>query len=129
MMRAAILLSVLCFTSAPVFAEQSSENETITVGPWTISTTFKADKFYSCSMSRMAADDRGITFVRDQDGLALELNSPKWKLERGKAYTVRLMAGSHSVDAKALAESKACPPSALIGQTGRIEQGRVSGSS
>ena len=28
-------------------------------------------------------------------------------LERGKAYTVRLMAGSRSVEAKALAESKA----------------------
>ena len=29
------------------------------------------------------------------------------ELERGKAYTVRLMAGSRSVEAKALAESKA----------------------
>ena len=34
------------------------------------------------------------------------LNSSKWKLERGKAYTVILVAGSRSVDAKALAESK-----------------------
>ena len=32
---------------------------------------------------------------------------PKWKLERGKGYTIRLMAGSRSVEAKALAESKA----------------------
>ena len=33
-------------------------------------------------------------------------NSTKWKLERGKAYSVRLAAGPHSVEAKALAESK-----------------------
>jgi len=37
----------------------------------------------------------------------LFLESNKWKLENGKAYTVRLVAGSRSVEAKALAESKA----------------------
>ena len=116
MTRTAILLSVLSLLSAPVLAEQPSENATITVGPWTISTTFKAEKFDSCSMGREAADDLGITFVRSQDGLALELDLPKWKLERGKAYTVRLTAGSHSIDAKALAESKAVTV-ALVDQT------------
>jgi hypothetical protein len=44
--------------------------------------------------------------VRTQDGLLLLLDSPKWKLERGKAYSVRLAAGFQSVEAKALAESK-----------------------
>ena len=38
--------------------------------------------------------------------MLLLLDSPKWKLERGKAYTVRLTAGGHSVEAKALAETK-----------------------
>jgi hypothetical protein len=47
-----------------------------------------------------------IAFVRNQDGLLLTLDSPKWKLERGKAYTVRLSAGGRSAEAKALAESK-----------------------
>ena len=42
--------------------------------------------------------------MRAQDGLLLLLDSPKWKLDRGKAYTVRLVAGSQSVEAKALAE-------------------------
>jgi len=37
----------------------------------------------------------------------LFLESNKWKLENGKEYTVRLVAGSRSVEAKALAESKA----------------------
>jgi hypothetical protein len=53
------------------------------------------------------AGELGITFVRDQDGLLLFLQSNKWKLEQGKAYPVRLVAGSRSVEAKALAESKA----------------------
>ena len=48
----------------------------------------------------------GISFIRNQDGLLLNLESTKWKLERGNAYTVRLAAGSQSVDAKALAETK-----------------------
>jgi hypothetical protein len=39
--------------------------------------------------------------------LLLVLDSQKWKLERGKAYSIRLVAGSRSVEAKALAEFKA----------------------
>ena len=38
--------------------------------------------------------------------MLLVLDSQKWKLERGKAYPVRLVAGSRSVEAKALAELK-----------------------
>jgi hypothetical protein len=57
-------------------------------------------------MSR-SVDQLDITFLRTQDGLLLVLGSQKWKLEPGKAYTVRLVAGSQSVNAKALAESKA----------------------
>jgi hypothetical protein len=48
-----------------------------------------------------------ITFLRTRDSLVLFLRSQKWNLAHGKAYTVRLMAGSRSVEAKALAESKA----------------------
>ena len=88
-----------------MYAEERHE-QTVTVGPWTIGTTFKADKFDSCSMSR-SAEGLDITFLRTSDGLLLSLQSSKWKLERGKAYTIRLMAGSRSVEAKALAESKA----------------------
>ena len=88
-----------------VYAEERQE-QTVTVGPWTIGTSYKADKFDSCSMSR-STEGMDITFLRTPDGLLLFLQSPKWKLERGKAYTIRLMAGSRSVEAKALAESKA----------------------
>jgi hypothetical protein len=89
-------------TSAMAYAEE----QTVPVGPWTIATSYKGDKFDSCSMNR-SASELDITFVRSQDGLLLLLDSQKWKLERGKAYTVPLVAGSRSVEAKALAESKA----------------------
>jgi hypothetical protein len=56
-------------------------------------------------MNRSAAG-LGISFMRAQDGLLLVLDSPKWKLDRGKAYTVRLVAGSQSMEAKALAETR-----------------------
>jgi len=98
----ALLFAILLTTSA---IAQSRDSETVTVGPWAIATTYKADKFESCTMSR-SAGDLGIAFVRERDGLLVVLNSTKWKLNRGKAYPVRLVAGSHSVDAKALAETK-----------------------
>ena len=57
-------------------------------------------------MSR-STEGMDVTFLRTRDSLVLFLRSQKWNLEHGKAYTVRLMAGSRSVEAKALAESKA----------------------
>ena len=44
--------------------------------------------------------------MRAQDGLSVILASQQWKLHRGKAYPVRLTAGSRSVDANARAETK-----------------------
>jgi hypothetical protein len=81
------------------------EEQTVTVGPWTIGTSYKADDFDGCAMSR-STEGVDVTFLRTRDSLLLFLQSQKWNLERGKAYTVRLMAGSRSVEAKALAESK-----------------------
>lgn len=77
--------------------------ETVTVGPWDIATSYTGDKFLGCLMSRSAAD-LNITFRRNQDGLALLLGSPKWKLEQGKTYPVRLIAGSRSIEAQASAD-------------------------
>ena len=82
------------------------QEQTVTVGPWTISTSYKADDLDGCAMSR-STEGMDVTFLRTRDSLLLFLQSPRWNLERGKAYTVRLMAGSRSVEAKALAESKA----------------------
>jgi hypothetical protein len=92
--------------SPPTSSGAHLEEQTVTVGPWTISTSYKSDNFDGCAMSR-STEGMDITFLRAPAGLLLFLQSQKWKLERGRAYTVRLMAGSRSVDAKALAESKA----------------------
>jgi hypothetical protein len=81
------------------------ENQMVAVGPWAIARTYKANKLESCSMSRSDGELR-ITFVRAQDGLLVILESQKWKLDRGKAFPVRLTAGSRSMDAKALADTK-----------------------
>jgi hypothetical protein len=103
-MRMPFALFLVTFLTTPVLAQPRNE-QTVAVGPWTIATTYKADKLESCTMSR-SAGELGITFVRTQDGLLALFDSKKWKLDRGKAYSVRLVAGSHSVDAKALAEAK-----------------------
>jgi len=85
---------------------QARTEQIVAVGPWEVKSTYRADRFESCTMTRSAAE-LGITFARNSDGLLLLLESPKWKLERGKAYPVRLVAASDSFDAKALAETKA----------------------
>ncbi len=80
----------------------AAKQEAITVGPWNVATSYKGDRFVSCSMAR-STGELNITFLRTQDGLSLLLASQKWRLEQGKAYPVRLIAGSRSVDATASA--------------------------
>ena len=104
-MRAVLAFACLSVLTKSALAQQPPDIQPVIVGPWSIATTYKADKFENCTMTR-SVDGLGVVFVRNQQGLLLSLDSPKWKLERGKAYTVRLAAGSRSVEAKALAESK-----------------------
>jgi Extensin-like protein C-terminus len=101
--RTPVVLSLALSLGTPVLTY--AEEQTVTVGPWAIATSYKGDNFDGCSMSR-STGELGITFVRAQDSLLLLLESQKWKLERGKAYSVRLVAGGRAVEAKALAESK-----------------------
>jgi hypothetical protein len=96
------LIFSLVLTSSSVAQQQ---DQTITIGSWDIATSSKAGKFESCSMSRTVGV-LGVSFVRAEDGLLLLLDSPKWKLERGKAYPVRLTAGGQSLEVKALAENR-----------------------
>lgn len=102
-MRSLAALGLALFSVTPVIAH--AQDKTVSVGPWTIATSSKADRFDSCTMSR-SANELEVTFVRTRDGLLLLLDSSKWKLDRGKAYEVTLVAGSRSVPAKALAETK-----------------------
>ncbi|MGY8682302.1 hypothetical protein Q2941_31675 [Bradyrhizobium sp. UFLA05-153] len=102
-MRLPVAVSVVLIPVTSVIARE--QDQTTSVGPWTIATSFKAEKFDRCTMSR-SANDLDITFARSNDGLRLFLDSSKWKLERGKAYDVTLVAGARSVQAKALAEGR-----------------------
>jgi hypothetical protein len=103
-MQSPAAIICLTFLTSSAFAQQA-ENQKVPVGPWEITTTYKADKFDNCLMTRTAAE-LGISFVRNKDGVLLLLDSPKWKLERGKAYSVRLAVASQAIEAKALAETK-----------------------
>ena len=83
-MRTQVALPVALLLTTPMLAQ--AQDQTVTVGPWTIATSSKAEKFDSCTMSR-STSDLDVTFVRGHDGLLLRLDSSKWKLERGKAYS------------------------------------------
>ncbi|SHL58245.1 hypothetical protein SAMN05444159_6280 [Bradyrhizobium lablabi] len=102
-MRLPFALPLALFSATSAIAH--AQDQTVSVGSWTIATSSKADKFDSCTMSR-STNDLDITFLRTRDGLLLLLDSSKWKLERGKTYDVTLLAGSRSVQTKALAETK-----------------------
>ena len=103
-MHALHTLICLVFLTSSALAQQAQESQSVSIGPWKIATTYRADKFDNCTMTRTFADVE-ISFV-PRDGLSLFLDSQKWSLERGKVYSVRLTAGSQSVEAKALAETK-----------------------
>ncbi len=100
-----ILAVILAVSAMPALAAESSNDQTVTVGPWTIATTYKGDSFENCTMSR-SVDDLGVAFLRNNEGLLLSLDSDKWRLEVGKAYPVHLTIGSQDVEATALAASK-----------------------
>jgi hypothetical protein len=109
-MRVTLLCACILMFAHPAIAQQSRgqqlrDDQAVLVGPWTITTTFKGDKFDNCNMAR-TTPGLDVTFVRASVGLLLVLESSKWKLERGKAYSVQLVAGPRSVEAKASAELK-----------------------
>ena len=60
-MRLPVVLSLALFSATSVFAH--AQDQTVSVGPWTIATSSKGDKFDSCTMSR-STSDLNITFVR-----------------------------------------------------------------
>jgi len=74
------------------------------IGPWEIEATFKDNKFNHCAISRKV-DEVVASFLRTSDGLSLTLESPNWKLERGKNYPVRMKAGAASWNTDVAAES------------------------
>ena len=88
----------------PALALAAAESTSEKIGPWEIETTFKGDKFDRCSVHRKLDDDIVASFVRTGDDLALELESPNWKLDRGKTYPVKMNVGPLSFDTEVAAE-------------------------
>lgn len=97
-MAASISLPAATGHAAP---ESKSEN----IGPWEIEAIFKGDEFDRCSIHRSLQDDIVARFIRTGNGLSLELESPNWKLERGKNYPVKMTAGPLSFDTEVAAEA------------------------
>ncbi len=62
---AGAFLSVVhaALAATPALAQQQTDAQSVAVGPWTIATTYKADKFENCTMTRSVADLRAV-FVR-----------------------------------------------------------------
>jgi hypothetical protein len=88
----------------PTLALAAEESKSDTIGPWEIEATFKGDTFDRCSINRKLDDDIVATFVRTGDELTLELESPNWKLDRGKNYPVKMTLGPLSFDTEVTAE-------------------------
>ena len=101
-----VLLFLMGLTEALAVEETKKDN----VGPWEIEATFKDNKFDHCAISRKV-DEVVASFLCTSDGLSLTLESPNWKLDRGKNYPVRMKAGaaSWSTDVAAEANSVSVP--------------------
>ncbi|MBM3544881.1 MAG: hypothetical protein FJX44_10350 [Alphaproteobacteria bacterium] len=99
------ITAVLLLPSATLAQQANAESKSENIGPWEIEAIFKGDKFDRCSISRTLPDEVVVTFVRDGNGLTLVLESPNWKLDRGKNYPVKMALGAQSWDTEVAAES------------------------
>ena len=99
---AAAIAALIALPALPGHAVEESKSETI--GPWEIEAVFKGDTFDRCAIHREVRDGIVARFVRTGDGLSLELESPNWKLERGKNYPVKMAMGPFSFDVEVAAE-------------------------
>lgn len=95
-----VLVLLIGFTEALAVEEIKKDN----IGPWEIEATFKNNKFDHCAISRKV-DEVVASFLRTSDGLSLTLESPNWKLDRGKNYPVRMKAGAASWSTDVAAEA------------------------
>jgi hypothetical protein len=68
-MRMTASLVCLSILTSSALAQQQQESQAVTVGPWSIATTYKGDKFDYCTMTR-SASELGITFAVDAKALA-----------------------------------------------------------
>lgn len=94
--------AVVC---APSLALAVEESKAENIGPWEIEATYKSDKFDRCAISRKLENEVVARFIRTDDALTFMLESPNWKLERGKQYPVKMSLGPQSWDIDVAAEA------------------------
>ncbi len=99
--------SLFCLVSWAAPAQVAEESKSDTIGPWQIEATFKGDRFDRCSIRRMLDNDIVVDFTRTKDGMTLTLESPNWKLDRGKRYPVRMTLGAQTWDTEVAADPSA----------------------
>ena len=80
-MRAIFACAGFLILANPVFAQQRADIQAVTVGPWSIATTYEADNFENCTMTR-STPDLEVVFLRNREGLLLSLDSQKWCFEK-----------------------------------------------
>jgi hypothetical protein len=95
-----ILVAQPCLAQGPGARDQ---DESIKVGPWTILTEIDNGYFWGCSMRRTVGEIT-MGFDRLEDGLFVGLYSPRWKLQEGRSYHVRVTVGAETKQAHAKAE-------------------------
>jgi hypothetical protein len=98
------MVAVLAFLALPASGLAAEESKRDKIGPWEIEAVFKADEFDRCLINRKLDDDVVASFVRTGDALTLQLESPNWKLDRGKDYPVKMTLGPLSFDTEVAAE-------------------------
>ena len=100
--------AIAALVALPMLSAQAvEERKSEAIGPWEIEAVFDGDKFDRCAIHRDVRDGIVARFVRTADGLSLELESPNWKLDRGKTYPVKMAMGPLSFDAEVEAEPNA----------------------
>jgi hypothetical protein len=98
------MVAVLAFLALPASGLAAEESKRDKIGPWEIEAVFKADEFDRCLINRKLDDDVVASFVRTGDALTLQLESPNWKLDRGKDYPVKMTLGPLNFDTEVAAE-------------------------
>jgi len=98
---AAIAASV---TLAIATGHAAEDGRSTNLAPWEIEAIHKIEKIDRCTINRPLQDGIVARFVRTHDDLSLELESPNWKLERGKNYPVKLSVGTLNLDVEVAAE-------------------------
>jgi hypothetical protein len=106
-MRAVCIALLLIAFADTAYAQTTTRNRAIAIGPWQIEASFTTNrKFDRCVMRRTIEEGIETQFTRGSGGLSLMMSSPRWQLQKGRKYPVEFFAGSFGWKAKVSASSE-----------------------